>query len=379
MLADNFGSFDKVIRPVLMAAGTPGEAWKDDLYLDGYICATGVTAHGQTDPSTGRFTGALVCISMLEDTHWHRDYHVVYEIDPATPQKRELLAKIALPYGRKGSYMHALAQTQNHVVVIAHPMHMSVSALMEGKPLADGAVVLGNITIFQIVSRKDGSVRQIEHPGFTFAHVVNAWEDGDDILMDLTYMENDERMSFLGLFKMENLQKEVRDKWQHNKIIRFRLRADGSVGVENMLPKEPHSFFELPVINEQVKGQPYCVMWSAQAGSNAYDHEKNSTEVGPAGAYGMAKRNFCTGERSGFYAPGEYQSETKFIPNPEGTEEDDGVLVGFVFDAFRNVSFVQVMDAHTMERVARAELHMRTNFLVHSTWYPEAEPSELIV
>lgn len=93
----------------------------------------------------------------------------------------------------------------------------------------------------------------------------------------------------------------------------------------------------------------------------------------------MAKRNLCTGERRGFYAAGEYPSEVQFIPNPEGTHEDDGVLVGLVFDANRNESFVQVVDAHTMHRIARAELNTRVNFLVHSTWYADGTAPGLVV
>ena len=47
----------------------------------------------------------------------------------------------------------------------------------------------------------------------------------------------------------------------------------------------------------------------------------------------------------------------------EGTDEDDGVLMGIVFDANRNTSFLQVVNASTVQRMAKAELHMRVNFL----------------
>jgi len=347
--------------------------------VDAHICSTGIMAHGQHDPTTGMFTGELTCISALEDTKLHRDFHLVFEIDPASPHKRRTIAKIPLPVGRKGSYMHSMAQTENYIVLPALPLHMSVSAILVGKPLADGAIVRGDSMFFQIVSRKDGKVREIEHPGFLLAHIANAWEDGDDIVMDVSYYENDERMFFLGMFKFENLVKEVRDIWQKNKIMRFRLHANGTVSSQNMLPDEPNSMFELMTVNGRLHGQPYCVLWSVQAGSNAYDEEWNSTKVGPAGAYGLAKRNLCTGERRGFYAAGEYPNEVQFIPNPEGTDEDDGVLIGMVFDANRNTSFVQVLDARTMHRVARAELHNRVNFMVHSTWYTDDIPSGLIV
>jgi len=375
----NWGRSETVIRPALMSAATHGQKWQDDLYMDGHICVTGIMAHGQTDPLTGRFTGELSCMGLLEDTPLNKDYHLVFDIDPQQPYKRNLLAKIALPRGRGASYMHSMAQTQNNIILFAEPLHMSVSAIMAGKPLSEGAIKPGDTTILQIVNRTDGTIRTIETPGFLVGHVANAWEDGGDILMDVSHYEVDERMFFLGMFKFENLVKEVRDEWQKNKIMRIRIRADDLVDFENMLPNEPDSMFELLTTNPRNHGKEYCVMWSVQAGSNAYDEEWNSTKVGPAGAYGLAKRNFCTGERSGFYEAGMYPSEPQFIPNPNGSDEEDGVLVGIVFDSYRNTSFVQAIDAKTMKRVARAELHTQVPFLVHSTWFPAADSGDLII
>merc|ERR1712151_142448 len=114
-----------------------------------------------------------------------------------------------------------------------------------------------------------------------------------------------------------------------------------------------------------------CVTWFIQGASNAYDEDPMSTKVGPNGAYGLAKRNLCTGERRGWYSPNEYPSELVFIPNPMSTEEDVGALVGIVFDANTNSSYVHIMDARTLDIIARANLPIRTPFLVHATWFPE--------
>ena len=40
--------------------------------------------------------------------------------------------------------------------------------------------------------------------------------------------------------------------------------------------------------------------------------------------------------------PGQFPHELVFIPNPEGTAEDDGVLVGHLLDGPANASYVQV-------------------------------------
>jgi len=93
----------------------------------------------------------------------------------------------------------------------------------------------------------------------------------------------------------------------------------------------------------------------------------------------LAKRNLCTGERLGWYAPNEYPSEVAFIPNPHSTEEDNGALIGFVFDGNKNSSYVHIRDAKSLKMIARADLPIRTGFLVHATWFQEGTPENLVM
>jgi len=349
----------------------------DNLDPLGHICAMATMAHGGIDKQTGKFIAAMQCVSILEDTELHYDYHVVFEIDPAEPEKRDVLAKIRLPFGRRASYMHALAQTENFVVLIGLPLHLSIAAIMEGVGFADGGLELGKETIFQIVDKRTGEVRELPHDPFLVSHVVNAWEEDGNVVLDCARYEADQGMMFFGQFKFANMGKEVRDAWPNNKLMRFRLGSNGVVQQQDLLPEETSTSFELFEIDQRLHGvREHCVVYAMQPHSNAYDEQWNSTEVGPMAAFAVAKRNLCTGERRGFYAPNEYPSEPKFVPHPQGKDEDDGVLVGIVFDGNRNTSFVQILDAKTMKRVARAELPLRVPFLVHSTYFPEGTPQE---
>jgi len=365
------------VRPALMGVAMNGSDWQDNLGVAGHVCAMGTMAHGGIDRRTGKFIAAMQCLSVVEDTPLHYDYHVVFAMDPAQPEKRDLIAKIRLPMGRRASYMHALAQTDNFVVLIAQPLHMSVVALMEGKPLTEGGISLGKETFFQIVDKRTGEVRELPHDPFLVSHTVNAWEEDGDVVLDCVWYEADEHMMFFGQFKFANMEKTVRDAWPNTKLIRFRLGSNGTVQQQDLLPEESSTSFDLFEIDQRLHGvREHCVFYAMQPHSNAYDEQWNSTEVGPMAAFAIAKRNLCTGERRGFYAPNEYPSEPKFVPNPQGTDEDDGVLIGIVFDGNRNASYVQVLDAKTMKRVARADLPLRVPFLVHSTYYPEDTPEE---
>merc|ERR1719282_1484047 len=113
---DNFESLDHVIRPAQFGIGTKGIRWDDNLSPAAHICATGIMAHGETNPHNGNFVGSVACLSPLDMLH-PSDYHVVFQINPTAPEKREVLRAIKLQKGRRASYMHSMAQTQNHVVL----------------------------------------------------------------------------------------------------------------------------------------------------------------------------------------------------------------------------------------------------------------------
>merc|ERR1712039_1017384 len=152
------------------------------------------------------------------------------------------------------------------------------------------------------------------------------------------------------------------------------------VANDNLFPNEQGlNDFEVPKINEAFRGKEYCISYMMQFHSYEYHKDQNSLNSGPFGAVGLAKRNVCTGERMGWYEPNHYPSEVEFIADPFGAAEDDGVLLGIVFDGNTNSSYFHVLDAKTMKQVAKAPLPIRTPFLVHSSFFPQAEMESIIV
>ncbi|CAG8679156.1 10662_t:CDS:1, partial [Scutellospora calospora] len=52
-----------------------------------------------------------------------------------------------------------------------------------------------------------------------------------------------------------------------------------------------------------------------------------------------------------------YPSEAVFVPRPgKINDEDDGVLLSIVFDSENNKSLLLILDARTMNELARADL-----------------------
>jgi carotenoid cleavage dioxygenase-like enzyme len=52
---------------------------------------------------------------------------------------------------------------------------------------------------------------------------------------------------------------------------------------------------------------------------------------------------------------GYFPGEPVFVAAPGATEEDEGVLLSVVFDSSKGTSFLLVLDAATLDELARAE------------------------
>merc|ERR1712050_483812 len=88
----------------------------------------------------------------------------------------------------------------------------------------------------------------------------------------------------------------------------------------------------------------------------------------------VVKMDLCQGTvAASYYAYAHFHGELIFVPRPGATEEDDGVLLGPVFDGVSQQSYVNVLQGRTMQQVAKAYLPFRLPFMLHANFYPSAE------
>ena len=64
----------------------------------------------------------------------------------------------------------------------------------------------------------------------------------------------------------------------------------------------------------------------------------------------------------------DFVGEPCFVPRPGGREEDDGWLVGWLFEAALGVSSFAVIDARSMVELARVRLRHHVPYGLHGTW-----------
>ena len=192
----------------------------------------------------------------------------------------------------------------------------------------------------------DGTdVRWFEiNPCYVF-HTVNAYEENDTVVLDVVRHDRMFATDFTGPNEgPATLARFVID-----------LTAD-------KVREERHDerSQEFPRINERLTGRRHRFGYAI--GLN-----------GPAPGDAVLKHDNVAGTtQSRSLGTGRQASEFCFVPTPDGTTEDDGLLMGYVFDEARGLSDLRVLDAQTLEDVATVHLPGRVPAGFHGNWAPTA-------
>src|SRR3954451_6025043 len=245
---------------------------------------------------------------------------------------------------RRPAYIHSFAMTERFAVLIEHPYTVNPLKLaFGGRPFIETFVGQPQDgTRLVVFDRHTG-----EHVGdwrtdrFFVFHNVNAFEDGDDLVVDLCAYEDAEVVAALGLQRLRAGQGVPEAHLE-----RLRLRPGGAVE-RKRLADEP---LELPRIDYgRVNGKPYRYVWGSGARSDFFDT--------------IVKADVTTGGALAWSdgAPG----EPVYVGRPGRDEEDDGVLLTVVLEPDRGTSSMVVLDAATLTELARARVPHHIPFGFH--------------
>ena len=198
-------------------------------------------------------------------------------------------------------------------------------------------------------------------PYFCF-HTINAYDDGDDIIIDLSAYDDH---SILNALKLDNMRFPL--EYPRGSPKRFLLSKVSSIPKGTIAPAKTVFYcpktklVELPTIHpaNYHRKYRYCYGISIGGGPDVVisdqiikldmDHpDIESAEIHENGSGKVWKEEGCV--------PG----EPIFVPRPGGTEEDDGAVLTVVLDSTLLRSKLVILDAGSMEEIARAE--MRTIF-----------------
>jgi carotenoid cleavage dioxygenase len=200
-----------------------------------------------------------------------------------------------------------------------------------------------------VMPREGGSadVRWFDiEPCYVF-HPLNAYDDGDRVVLDVVRhprMFDQERFG-------PNEGSPTLDRWTvdltRGKVLEERLDDRGQ---------------EFPRVDERLVGRPHRYGYAM------------ATLDGARSAGDLLKHDFKNRSvQTRSFGPGGQPGEFVFVPSSAGAAEDDGVLMGFVFDAETDRSDLTLLDAGTLETVASIHLPDRVPHGFHGNWVPTGE------
>lgn len=257
------------------------------------------------------------------------------------------------------SYIHSFGMSGRFLVLVEFPLVVNpVSLLLWLKPYIEnfrwrperGAR-------FHLFDRATGAhVRSVRTEAFFAFHHVNAYDDGDEVVVDLVGYDDAAVIESFYLHRLEEPQARI----PGGTLRRFRVPVDDAGG-EIASEVLSETAIELPSLD-------YARM-------NTSPEHRYVYGVGLTGERGFYDQLVKIDARDGgtrvWREEGCYPGEGVFVGRPGREDEDDGVVLSVVLDAARGTSFLLVLDAASFTEVARAELPHPVLLGYHGQFYDD--------
>ena len=315
---------------------------------NGRFPTEGVSAHPKLDEHTGEL---LFFNYSTEAPYMH--YGVVSRNGELTTYIDVPLPGPRLP--------HDLAFTEHYTIFNDLPLFWDPRALADG--YYSNTFRRDMPSRFGIVPRHGTTdeIRWFEADPTFVLHWTNAYEDGDEIVLDGFFQHNPTASGverFDGPLKgFETLDMNVLQARAH------RWRFDLVTGETTEEPMSDRCL-EFPMVNGRHAGRRHRYSYNARCAHGLFAFD------------GLVKHDLDTGrEEVVEFGDGVFVSETVMAPRDGSTAEDDGYLVTFTSDLVNDISECVVLDAArpTDEPVARIRLPERISSGTHSTWAPTSD------
>ena len=255
----------------------------------------------------------------------------------------------------KGVMMHDCAITENFTVFLDMPITFDFSRAMRGDLLLDwepqNGSRLGVIPRFG----NDEDVKWFDVDISMVFHVSNAWEDGDEIVVQASRsLRSDISRATENAGKHEDMRDQL------GQLYEWRLNMKTGEAKERHL--DTAHYCDFPRINDDLAGRKSRYTYAARfdldhdALFNAelkYDDQTGAIQVHDLGA-------------------GRWGGEGVFVKRDGAKTEDDGYVVLFVWDDNTQRSECLVIDARDFESppVATIRIPYRVPFGFHAGWAP---------
>lgn len=255
------------------------------------------------------------------------------------------------------SYMHSFGMSQNYAIITEFPFVVNpISLLLWLRPYIENfSWKPKRGTPFYILNRHTGElVGRYESDAFFAFHHVNAFEEGDDLVVDLVAYPDADIISHYYLNRLQDPSLEL----PFGNLRRYRVPLKGNRVSYEVISD---ACMELPRFD-----------YDRYNMDSTYRYVYASS-VNPAHRQGfynqIVKVDIQTGNAKTWYAENCYPGEPVFVGAPHRQTEDDGVILSVVLDAAAGTSFLLILDAASLQEVARATLPQPVLFGYHGDFF----------
>ena len=310
--------------------------------IEGWVPIDGISAHAKVNENTGEL------------------YFFNYTVYPpfahygVVDKNNKLVAyrPVPLPGPR---IVHDIAYTENYAIFADLPLLFGL----------DGSIAMNwdMPSRFGLVPRNGGpgEVRWFDAKPTFVQHWLNAYEDGDEVILD-GYLQEDPIPADLP--KEYPAEAAPAFAMLHAGGIRpilYRWRFNLVTGEtrEECIDDQHRTNLEFGTFNQRHAGRKYRYAYSATLEPNMFLMN------------GWVKHDLQTGESWAKKLPdGVYCSESPFAPKVGAKDEDEGYLVSFITDENRQSSECWIIDAKRVHHgpIARIALPHKVKSGTHSCW-----------
>ncbi len=300
--------------------------------------ASPMTAHPKVDPATGELLFFGYDVFGPPFLRYH-------EVDPAGGLIRT--EAIDIP---RATMIHDFGVTASRVIFLDLPVLFDLDLAAVGRPLPFRWVAEAGARIGVMPRRGgNGDIRWIGiDPVYVF-HVLNAYDDGDTVVMDVVRYDrafdtDPGRPISSGL----------------PALARWTIDLEAGRIAERRLDDIP---VEFPRIDDAVTGLPHRYGYCVRLG----DQADEPSQVGLI-QYDLTR------DQSTRFDPGQHRfpGEPVFVRAADGKGEDEGWVLSVVYDASSDTSDLVILDATSFAGPPVATVHLpaRVPFGFHGSWLP---------
>ncbi|MFZ5519160.1 MAG: carotenoid oxygenase family protein [Candidatus Zhuqueibacterota bacterium] len=259
----------------------------------------------------------------------------------------------------KPAYMHSFGLSPRYIILTEFPLVVQpLSLLFQVRPFIENFKWKPNKgTTFTVMDRATGKiVLKLKSDAFFAFHHVNAFESGDELLVDINAYADAEVIHAFYLDKLKDERSEI----PFGDLRRYRIDLKSKKITHELLSEE----------NLELSNYDYRRF--TMNGNYRYVYGVSLNRKKRSGFYNqLVKIDVKTGASTAWYDRDSYPGEPIFVGRPGRTNEDDGVVLSVILSETSGTSSLLVLDAASFTEMARVQVPHPILFGYHGAYFEE--------